>query len=637
MTEESIRPGVDASQAPALAVKSLAELQALYGLPAQSVGNLWTGNKWGDALGEGVVLSTSFSVEGVSAFNYGSQDVRSKVTTFNDKQVQAAWEAMNAWSAVGQIRFMEVADTGESAGDIRWTSSTSAQVYANAHMPDFAASGGDVWFGVRRPEFIDPVLGGVGGFAFLHELGHALGLEHPHDSRTFMRPVLGEDQLKYSVMSYSDTDWLPWWKSGGYQSTSFPITPMLNDIAAIQWLYGANMEHATGDNVYRWKASAAVFETIWDAGGEDVIDASNQREAVVINLNAGAWSTMGVGYWVQDVLIRDTLAIAYGAVIEHAVGSAFDDTLLGNEVGNRLEGGAGDDTLRGGLGDDTLKGGSGSDLINGGQGVDWAWFSDAPGGIEVRLWRDRVVHDGHGGVDTIVGVENIRGSAHNDWISGDKHDNRLEGGAGDDTLRGGSGNDTLVGGAGNDALHGGPGFDIVDHSLAAGGIKVKLWKQRAEDDGDGGQDTLVSIEGIVGSAFDDFIAGDRFDNVLLGGAGNDTLRGGSGNDTLEGGTGSNVLDGGAGDDTLYLNDGINWVAVWTGGGQDTVHGFSAAKGDVLALGFDLNGSGITTTEQALAAAQQMGSDVVVDVGAGQQVTLVGVQLADLGLDAFVVV
>ena len=152
-------------------------------------------------------------------------------------------------------------------------------------------------------------------------------------------------------------------------------------------------------------------------------------------------------------------------------GTQGNDVLHGHIGHDQLVGGAGHDALRGLAGNDTLIGGAGNDILNGGTGNDWAWFDDAPSGIEVRLWRDRVVNDGHGGTDTIVGVEHIRGSEHDDWISGNWHANRLEGGAGNDTLRGGSGNDSLEGGLGADQLVGGSGSDVfVLRSVADSGV-----------------------------------------------------------------------------------------------------------------------------------------------------------------------
>lgn len=307
------------------------------------------------------------------------------------------------------------------------------------------------------------------------------------------------------------------------------------------------------------------------------------------------------------------------------VGTQGDDLLEGAWRDDLIQGLDGHDVLRGWTGNDTLMGGHGNDVLNGGAGIDWVWFGDTEHGIEVQLWRDRATQDGHGGTDTLIGVENIRGSVHDDWIAGDKRDNRLEGDAGHDTLRGGTGDDTLVGGAGNDSLNGGHGFDTADHSGASGAITVKLWKQRTEDDGEGGQDTLISIEHVIGSAFNDFIAGDQHANRLEGGAGNDTLRGGSGDDGLE---------GGEGDDLLVLGSGANLLLFDQASGRDTVMGFSANKGDRLLLKADINGSGLQSSADALAAASTQGSNVFIDLGGGHGITLLDFELKDLSADAF---
>lgn len=66
-----------------------------------------------------------------------------------------------------------------------------------------------------------------------------------------------------------------------------------------------------------------------------------------------------------------------------------------------------------------------------------------------------------GAIDTLAGIENLAGSAMNDWLTGDANANVLSGGAGNDTLNGGAGEDTLNGGADNDMLNGEAGNDIL--------------------------------------------------------------------------------------------------------------------------------------------------------------------------------
>lgn len=153
---------------------------------------------------------------------------------------------------------------------------------------------------------------------------------------------------------------------------------------------------------------------------------------------------------------------------------------------------------------------------------------------------------------------------------GDADDNLLTGTAGDDTLDGLDGDDGLVGGGGFDALDGGDGVDTADYSGAAAGVVVRLNLGAAPDDGDGASDTLVSIENLVGSAFNDLLVGSSADNTLWGGAGRDYLLGLAGADLLRGGAGdANQLQGGSGDD-IYVVEANDTIVEFDGEGHDTV-------------------------------------------------------------------
>jgi serralysin len=153
-----------------------------------------------------------------------------------------------------------------------------------------------------------------------------------------------------------------------------PSTLMLYDIAAVQKLYGANMSTRAGDSVYSWTNRVATVETIWDGGGTDTIDASNQTGASSIDLREGAFSSIG--------LYPSDIAIAYGALIENANGGSANDTLIGNDVANALHGNSGNDVISGLGGADFLDGGPGGDLIWGGSGADVFLVGAAGTGVD---------------------------------------------------------------------------------------------------------------------------------------------------------------------------------------------------------------------------------------------------------------
>jgi Ca2+-binding RTX toxin-like protein len=248
-------------------------------------------------------------------------------------------------------------------------------------------------------------------------------------------------------------------------------------------------------------------------------------------------------------------------------GGGARDSIDGGEGNDTIEGGGGNDWLYGGIGNDSILGGAGNDFIhseggndyvNGGEGVDTYGFDGALSGATVNLALG-VVTDG-AGTDTLAGIENVEGTGGNDSLVGDGGDNvlagiggadTLSGGAGNDTLNGGAASDVLVGGEGNDALDGGDGdFDLANYSSASAAVSVDLAAGTAT--GGAGNDTLVHIEAVWGSTFDDTLVGGAAADRLLGGLGNDSLAGGSGNDTLNA-AGNDTLEGGDGIDTAEFS------------------------------------------------------------------------------------
>lgn len=111
--------------------------------------------------------------------------------------------------------------------------------------------------------------------------------------------------------------------------------------------------------------------------------------------------------------------------------------------------------------------------------------------------------------------------------------------------------------SGNDTLTGTVGVtDSVSYANGTSAVTVNLAVSTGQATGGSGTDTLVSIENLTGSAFDDRLAGNADANILNGGAGNDMLLAGGGDDTLIDGAGRNVIDGGTGIDTLsYASSG----------------------------------------------------------------------------------
>lgn len=267
--------------------------------------------------------------------------------------------ALQNWANVANLTFIKVADTQSNVGDIRAAytdpASDSASTVAWAYLPGFAPNAGDVWFSTLNVSATDRWT--PGSFAFLavmHELGHALGLKHPFEAMGLVSATLAVayDSQSYTIMSYS--------AKPGDETTSFsyaPTTPMILDIAAMQYVYGINGTYHTGNDVYTFNDASTYHETIWDAGGQDTLQYSG-RDSAIIDLHQGSGSTLGRAVYVvsdedTNLYSVNNVWIAYGVTIENATGGAGNDVITGNDAANGLTGGAGDDTIDGGAGIDT--------------------------------------------------------------------------------------------------------------------------------------------------------------------------------------------------------------------------------------------------------------------------------------------
>ncbi|ATG45979.1 putative metallopeptidase (plasmid) [Phaeobacter piscinae] len=352
---------------------------------------------------------------------------------------QMMLQAVAAWNEVANLNLIPARG---GVVDLTFASAHFADAGLFGFIADFPApadlgtrpsAAGDLWLNNSNPNQyvpgIGPILGHTSWNTYLHELGHALGLHHPNEM-----PENPTTPGQFTVMSYlphpgeADLD---------TEAQGWALTPMLWDIQAMQALYGANTETRTdatvylgdgdgrGTLAYQYGADGMTVQggdgvarnvslTIWDAGGQDLMDASDIETNSRIDLRPGQYSSIGA--------LENNVAMAAAVrlegrtlnLIEDAWGGAGHDHLIGNGAPNELLGNAGRDTLAGARGGDELSGGQGSDRLQGGKG-----------------------HDA------------------------------LTGGRGRDTLKGGAGQDRLDGGDGNDRMAGGRGADVFVFSQGA--------------------------------------------------------------------------------------------------------------------------------------------------------------------------
>jgi Ca2+-binding RTX toxin-like protein len=203
---------------------------------------------------------------------------------------------------------------------------------------------------------------------------------------------------------------------------------------------------------------------------------------------------------------------------------------------------------------------------------------------------------GFGGNDLMVG-----GGSLSTFSGGDGNDTVQAGSAAQSYLRGDSGDDSISGGAGFDDANGNMGNDTIH--------------------GNGGDDYSV------GGKDNDLLFGDAGNDIVWGNLGNDTCDGGDGNDQVRGGQGDDSVAGGAGDDFISGDRGNDTE---TGGaGADIFHTSQDAGVDKV-LDFHLSeGDRVQLDPGTTYTVSQVGADTVIDMGAGNEMILVGVQMSTL--------
>ncbi len=493
----------------------------------QAINGLLSGVKWATTS-----LTYSFPASGA---DYGYYDGGTAFGALSADAKTAVRSILANYAAVANVTFTEIAG---GQGDLRFADIEGVGT-GITFLPSEGEEGGDVWMeksGEYGAYFDSPRKGDYGYFTYLHEIGHALGLKHGHETDVYGALPSNHDGLEYSVMTYRSSVGSS--ASSGYTNEfdGFPQTLMQDDIAALQYMYGANFNYNSGDTVYSWSPTTGemfvngvgqgapsanrIFLTIWDGGGTDTYDFSNYTTNLTISLSPGNWSTTSNDFAYQRPALGSGSYYPPGnianaqlyqgdtrSLIENAKGGSGNDDIWGNSANNVLIGGAGNDRIGGETGFDTLLGGEGNDelrifgltygdFVQGGPGTDWlrVWkeFADDDQTFLVAGTDALEVRDGEGHLLAteieqitmfLAGGSNFvdaRGAAAPFAVT-------LQSSEGTSTFYGGAGNDTLTGGTGADWLAGGGGIDILD--------------------GGNGDDTLV------------------------GGAGDDSLTGGAGTDT----------------------------------------------------------------------------------------------------------
>lgn len=222
----------------------------------------------------------------------------------------------------------------------------------------------------------------------------------------------------------------------------------------------AGNNRLTGNRAANLLVGNAGDDTFNGGGGADTLRGGAGNDTYVVN-SAAVRVIESANAGID--LVKTSVSYTLSAHVENlnVTGNLFAH-VIGNLLGNRMQGSIAVNVLDGGGGDDWLDGGAGGDTLIGGSGDDT---------FVVDSLDDTVVEAAAGGLDVVrTGVDGYTLAPQVEQLvllgtsgrsaTGNELANRITGTSGNDSIAGGDGDDVLDGRAGADHLTGGPGNDV---------------------------------------------------------------------------------------------------------------------------------------------------------------------------------